>query len=408
MKKKIFGIIIDSERLKIYSKNLKFYLKNYREIIPDEIETYLIDISHLHIIKKDLIDIDTTQISFKLFRPKNFQELYSFSKKNEIIATIKIKETFLNLRLNFLINLICKKKIIINNMGFYVMSNKISQYKINEKLNFIFNVKLNYFIYRILSILNFVKKTDVLITSSGSNLNKFQQGISYKLKKLTKIDFSYIKKSYKVNSYFDDISNKNEIEEKYIVFCDSGFDHKDRILRDGKIKIIDRENYYKSLHEFLKNLSNKFNKEVIFCLHPKAEYPPSNNFDKIKKDFKCIKFETEQYIKKSYLCLFISSLSINIAILLKKNIIIINSNFLGNFYNLRNEVLSEEIKLFNVNIDDDAYKKFSVNKFKTEFENYLNNYNEFIKKNIISDYRISYAEQIKKILKKECFFNDSY
>ena len=403
MKKKIFGIIIDSERLKIYSKNLKFYLKSYREIIPDEIETYLIDISHLHIIKKDLIDIDTTEINFKLFRPKSFQELDSFSKENEIVATIKIKETFLNLRLNFLINLVCKKKIIINNMGFYVMSNKISQFKIYEKLNFILNIKLNYFIYRILSIFNLVKKTDILITSSGSNLDKFEQGISAKLKKFIKIDLSYIKKSYKVNSYFDDISNKNEIANKYIVFCDSGFDHKDRILRDGKINPLDRENYYKNLYEFFIILKDKFNKDVIFCLHPKAEYPQSNNFNKIKKSFKCIKFETEEYIKKSYLCLFISSLSINIAILLKKNIIIINSKFLGNFYNLRNDVLSEEIKLFKVNIDEDAYKSLSINQFKSEFKNYLNNYNEFIKKNIISDRNVSYIEQIKKILKKECF-----
>ena len=193
-------------------------------------------------------------------------------------------------------------------MGFYVMSNKISQFKIYEKLNFILNIKLNYFIYRILSIFNLVKKTDILITSSGSNLDKFEQGISAKLKKFIKIDLSYIKKSYKVNSYFDDISNKNEIANKYIVFCDSGFDHKDRILRDGKINPLDRENYYKNLYEFFIILKDKFNKDVIFCLHPKAEYPQSDNFNKIKKSFKCIKFETEEYIKKSYLCLFILSL----------------------------------------------------------------------------------------------------
>ena len=47
-----------------------------------------------------------------------------------------------------------------------------------------------------------------------------------------------------------------------------------------------------------------------------------------KNSIKFIKFETKEYIKKSYLFLFISSLSINIAILLKKNIIICSTSFL--------------------------------------------------------------------------------
>ena len=58
MKKKIFGIIIDTERLNIYSENLKFYLKNYREIIPANVEIYLIDISNLHLFKKKKIEIN--------------------------------------------------------------------------------------------------------------------------------------------------------------------------------------------------------------------------------------------------------------------------------------------------------------------------------------------------------------
>ena len=283
--KKIFGIIIDTERLNIYSENLKFYLKNYREIIPANVEIYLIDISNLHLFKKKKIEINIYELEANYFKPKNFKEFRNFANENYIIATIKIKETLSNLRLNILINMVCKKKVIINNMGFFVMSNEIKNYTFFEKLNFFFNIKFTYYIYRILSIFNIVIKTDLMITSSGSNIEKFNKGISKIIKDKFKIDISYIKNYYKVNSYFDGIKNKKELDDKYIVFCDSGFDHADRIARDGEIKQLDRDNYYNNLHKFLLDLKNKFDKEVIFCLHPKAEYPHSKNFVKIKKIF---------------------------------------------------------------------------------------------------------------------------
>ena len=91
MKKKIFGIIIDTERLNIYSENLKFYLKNYREIIPANVEIYLIDISNLHLFKKKNIEINIDELQANYFKPKNFKELRNFANENYIIATIKIK-----------------------------------------------------------------------------------------------------------------------------------------------------------------------------------------------------------------------------------------------------------------------------------------------------------------------------
>ena len=403
MKKKIFGIIIDTERLNIYSENLKFYLKNYREIIPANVEIYLIDISNLHLFKKKNIEINIDELQANYFKPKNFKELRNFANENYIIATIKIKETLLNLRLNILINMVCKKKVIINNMGFFVMSNEIRNYTFFEKLNFFFNIKFTYYIYRILSIFNIVIKTDLMITSSGSNIKKFNKGISKIIKDKFKIDISYIKNYYKVNSYFDGIKNKKELDDKYIVFCDSGFDHADRIARDGEIKQLDRDNYYNNLHKFLLDLKNKFDKEVIFCLHPKAEYPHSKNFVKIKKDFLFKKYETEEYIKKSYISIFISSLSLNIAVLLKKNIIVINSKLLGNFYKLRNDVLNNEIKLFQVNIDNDDFMDIEKNEIIKKLNNYQKNYDKFIENNIISNKEENYIYQIRNILNNQYF-----
>ena len=65
--KKIFAIIIDCERLKFYSKNLNFYLKKYREIIPPNVEIYIIDITKLHLFNSKVIKINLSEKGFNYF-----------------------------------------------------------------------------------------------------------------------------------------------------------------------------------------------------------------------------------------------------------------------------------------------------------------------------------------------------
>ena len=69
----------------------------------------MIDISNLHLFKKKKIEINIDELEANYFKPKNFKELEIFANENYIIATIKIKETLSNLRLNILINMVCKK-----------------------------------------------------------------------------------------------------------------------------------------------------------------------------------------------------------------------------------------------------------------------------------------------------------
>ena len=88
------------------------------------------------------------------------------------------------------------------------------------------------------------------------------------------LNFSYYKKVIKINSkHFDAIYySKYKISEKYIVFIDGVFDHKDRIIREGKISEQNEKKYYDNLYKVLNNFKIIFNKEIIVCLHPKTIY----------------------------------------------------------------------------------------------------------------------------------------
>ena len=93
----------------------------------------------------------------------------------------------------------------------------------------------------------------------------------------------------------------------------------------------------------------------------------------------------------------------NIAVLLKKNIIVINSKLLGNFYKLRNDVLNNEIKLFQVNIDNDDFMDIEKNEIIKKLNNYQKNYDKFIENNIISNKEENYIYQIRNILNNQYF-----
>jgi hypothetical protein len=403
--KKIFAIIIDNERLSFFSKNIKFFLGNIKKYVPVGVETYLIDISNLHIIKKPKVDINEENLEFKYFTPKNFKELYNFSKKNEIICMHRITEIISNLRLNILINIICSKRFIVGVDGFFIIADETKELSYYEKINVFINVKLSYYIYRIASIFKLVSKVDILISASKSNIEGFKKGISQKIKDKIGIDFSYFKKIYRVNSRSSINLSKKDLPEKFIVFCDSGYDHKDCILRDGPRDDTQREKYYQKVYNFFNYLESTLNKKVIFCQHPKTDYPQSENFEKIKRTFHTVKYETEKYIDEAYLVIFLSSVSISYAIALRKKIILINSSYLGTFYQLRHALLEKEISLLKFDIDKEEYKRMDKIRLSNELNKNLNNYDKFIDENVATNNKENHFDQIKEILNKEFFKN---
>ena len=149
----------------------------------------------------------------------------------------------------------------------------------------------------------------------------------------------------------------------------------------------------------LAELEKNLNKKVLYCKHPKCDYPKSENFNLIEKNFEVTTFNTEEKLYESFLAIFQSSLLINYAILLKKKIIIIHSDLLGNFYKRRFENYKKEVELFNWDISNEfIFKKDNLLK---ELNEKIKNYDKYEKNNLFEDRSLTSHEQIDLILDEE-------
>lgn len=240
-------------------------------------------------------------------------------------------------------------------------------------MKFLISYKIRYITFRILSIINLICKFDLCFESSESRIKQIQNSLSYKIDHFFKINiFSYYKKIIRINSHLKAKKIKSK-KLKYIVFCDDGFDHPDRTIREF-VKKNDRELYYKRLYFFLKKLENTFQKKIIFCKHPRAKYPFSRSFLRIKNSFLVKIGTSEKDILSSFLFLINSTSMISKAILFKKKVIVLKSSLLGYFINLRINEMINEIKLPVINIDDynviDIKKKI-LNINKKHIKNFI-------------------------------------
>jgi len=406
MKKKIVSIIINNERLDLFEKNKNFYFKNF--FLSKKYQTFLVDISNLHLFKKNK-NYNISGEKFIYYRPRNFSELKNFFNKYTVISFIKIKYNISNLRLHILLKKInIKKTIMLANYGFFPLDNDRKKINFYQRIKFFFSIKLNYFFYRLLVFLRIIRGYDIFVTSSNKFINTINSSISSKLdNKFSFLKISFYKKIYRVNTLF--YNNYLKSKKKYestnekIIFCDSGFDHGDRINREGSINSEIREKYYYNLNNFLNDIQKNLSKRVIFCQHPKSDYPASNEFDNIKKKFEFLKYDTEKNIYSSYLTIFQSSLLINYAILLKKKIILITSDYLGNFYHRRFINYKKEIDLVSFNIDNYVIDNSDQSLIKLLDQKILN-YDNYQNENLFTDKNMETSNQVENLLDKE--FND--
>ena len=139
----------------------------------------------------------------------------------------------------------------------------------------------------------------------------------------------------------------------------------------------------------LNKLKEIYKKKVIVCLHPSNELAQKNN-DYGK--FDCVKFKTEEYIRKAFIVVFHESSSIIQAIMLKKRIICLDGKLLGSFINNRCELYAKPLNL----------KKFDVQNFYVEDDKMLvkelddatMNYDNYINQNIVSNKSVLGIDQI--------------
>ena len=228
-------------------------------------------------------------------------------------------------------------------------------FDIIKKIYKIFFVNINFFVFSISYYLNILPKTNILFHYNKDSKDQagycfsdsYKTSITYILKKFFLIKKLFFDKIYLINPRSSDEVKKKNYEKKYIIFLDSCFDHKDRHEFDKKPEIKDKINYYKEIKLTFKNVKN-----FIFCAHPNSDFKELKIY---LRDIKIVKFKTRHYIKRSKLVFFHESSSILDAMYLNKNIILLNSNYLGKYFKYRSLLYSKllNLKTFNLSKSSD-------------------------------------------------------
>ena len=245
--------------------------------------------------------------------------------------------------------------------------------------------------------MNIFPKIDYYFDSSKPTIKNINSSLIRKIERLCpKIKISFFRKAININSRsYDDLLNKKHLKkEKYLVFLDTFFEHGDRVIREGSIEKKIIIEYYSTIARFLKKLSKIYNKKVIICIHP------SNNsklFLKYLKNFTMKKYKTQEMIKQSFITIFHESSAILDAVVLKKNIIILRSNLLGNY--ISNRVAQYE-KLLNLkSIDISDYHSLKKNKLDLILKSSKQS-NYYIKNHLNADGLIPGYKKVVKLLIK--------
>ena len=210
----------------------------------------------------------------------------------------------------------------------------------------------------------------------------------------------YAKKIVLINSRSYDILNKGlyKSTEDYIVHLDCNLNWPDQTPYRGRMSDESMNKHYHYLNKFLSKLSDDFQKKIIVCIHPGYDL---EMFKKYHENFPVVKFKTREYIYKSFLVAVFDSSAVTDAILLKKRVIGLTSDFVG--INEKKQWLScaNIYGLVQLNIKKDILKNKNIILEETEkkilgYDNYISNYHCFDKK-------VSGYNKIVSTLKNEFF-----
>ena len=355
-------------------------------------EINLINVSEI-IKKKRKIDPLSINKDLIIHNPNNIDELKNILVKEKFTLMYCLAFDQEYFFINFLINRLKNKIFVISNLGYNPENFNYEKRTFFQKIKIFFNIRFNYYIMRILVLFNILPNIDYFFESSSYVINSINGGLSKKIqKKISWLNFSLYKNLIKINSKHHDnlFNNRFEVSEEYIVFVDGFiFDHEDRIMRDGKINIVDRKKYFKDVNNLLNNLQTMYEKKVIVCLHP------ANNISLKNKDygnFECVKYQTEKFISKAFIVLYHEGSSVIQAILQKKNIINLHGNYLGTYINKRCELYAKLLDIKRYDLEN--YKLDDKESLIQELNASKPNYESYIRENIITDSTKTGIEQI--------------
>ena len=414
MKKKIICFVNTNENLtRIVSQKRELFdefLKSFGEI-------YILNLINLKIFtKKNILDniykeknLDNRIKVVNFITVKNFLD---FAKQKKLIIIINgLSKSPSEFLIYYLFKKINASLIMIFDQG--VIGTPIFyKTKIKYFLKSFphFYHKGFYYIWRILTIINFFPKIELLLESNKNYVEAFQNGLSRKFeKKFPFFKISLYRKILRINSntYDNYLNYKNQIqqsENKYIVYADTPIDHFDRVSSEGKVTEDAISAYYKNTCDYLNQLSLMYDKKILITMHP-------NKIKEIEK-YACMfgknkniiitKKRTIDVILDAEIFVANSSAAIMHAIIFNKKIIDFQSKYSGVKYAEIQTGYNKALSLLSINIDESKNldDKFTLDKKMNES---LKNYEKFINERLKYKDGVKSTEQIIQIIKKEFF-----
>ncbi len=368
--------------------------KNFKNI-------YFINAGNLALPKDNKIDKNIKSIkklpNMHFINPKNFQEFDIFLKNKDVFVMSNFGRYLYAAKINFFLKRKKLKIFQVSNLGFYNVAVKYDfTLKIYRIIKHFFAVKFFKVLSVIFSNLGIFPKIEVRFISNKNiidNVNKHPiKRILYKKK------LFFTKELKLVNSKSYDLFKKNtlNISEDYIVHLDKEFDWPELVAFRGKYDEEKLKKHYFFLNQFLSKLSKDYNKEVKVCIHPGYEYKKFRNYF---PNFEVVQFKTREYIYKSFMVTMIDSSSVVDAILLKKKILGLTSDYMGlneKNYSMNN-ITRYGIKHLNIEKDISKNKEFILE----EVTKKISNYNKYISQYLCFNDNISGYEMIIKTIKEK-------
>jgi len=414
--KTIFGLIIEIGNENFFNRQKSLYEKISKKFN----EFYIINLIHFSLFKKkkiyncDYLNTIKLPHNFKIITPVNENELNKFLINKKLVAFMHFGKRLGSFRIQYLVKKYNIRLIYMYNLGVmgehYLGKTLLIKRKIKIHRYYFFRFKriIVHYLFRILTIINVFPKIDIYFESIKAVVDNCNNSLTKKIEKIFPfLKICYFKKIIHINSRSFDMLTKTKLNlsEEKIVFLDINYDHKIRILR-GIDEIIDeklRLQYFNQLTQFLLELSNIFNKKVTICLHPTSDL---NTYKKYLGIFEICKFQTSENIRQAFIVVFHQSTIIADAIFLKKKIISLKSNKLGEYNADRIDFFQKKYGLFSYSLDEK--KELNKNLLEVQLKKITRSYDRYIKEELMADDPISGEDKIINTVKKEYFENNTY
>jgi len=406
--KKIFGLITSTE-----TPEVDFFAQKtlYEKISKTFDEFFIINFINFNLFKKKMYKnkylISILPHNFKVIIPENKYELNKFLIDKSLVAFDGLGKGLSCFRTRFLIKKYNIRLIFLSNTGFHgnhYLGKRVFKKKGKTNLKnrfFILNKIIIYSLIKIMILLNLFSRIDIYFESDKTIVNNCNNSLAKKIEKIFPfLKICYFKKIIHINSKaFDKLTkHKSNLSEDKIVFIDSDFDNGDRIIRDGRPTEELRLKYFTQLSQFLLELSNIFNKKITICLHPKASL---ETYKKYLGEFELCKFKTTENIKQAFIVVFHSSTAIDEAIFLKKKIISLKSNALGEYMAYIINYQQKLLGLFSYSLDEK--KKLNKNLLQAELEKIIEHYDHY--KKVMNENSTLGEDKVIDTIRKEYLTN---